>query len=162
MLIRAYRDSDIPAIARLYYWTVRTINARDYSPEQIAAWAPAIFEDSFWKNRFRRYRVFVAEDAGAVVGFAEFESTGHIDCFYVHHQRQSAGIGSALLRRIETEARELGLGRLFADVSVTARPFFEKKGFTVARRQEKFYGGCRFQQYLMEKYLAQPCGRKHG
>jgi hypothetical protein len=35
--VRPWRRSDVPAIARLYYETVHTVNARDYSPDQIQA-----------------------------------------------------------------------------------------------------------------------------
>ena len=39
MHIRPYRSSDCPALAELFYQTVHTVCARDYSPEQLDAWA---------------------------------------------------------------------------------------------------------------------------
>lgn len=39
MHIRPYRSSDCPALAELFYQTVHAVNARDYSPEQLDAWA---------------------------------------------------------------------------------------------------------------------------
>jgi putative acetyltransferase len=69
MPIRDVKRADVPQIARLYYETVRRVNARDYSPEQIQAWAPRLYSDAFWRRRLHPYRVFVAEHAGTVIGF---------------------------------------------------------------------------------------------
>jgi len=95
--IRKVKREDVAQISRLYYETVHRVNARDYSPEQIHAWTPRINPDAFWQRRFRRYRVLVAEEEDAVVGFAELAPTGDIDCFYVHHARQHCGIGATLM-----------------------------------------------------------------
>lgn len=153
MLIRTAKPADAPAIAHLYYDTVHTVNARDYSPAQIEAWAPRVYGDGFWRRRFKRYRVFVAVDEDAVVGFAEFDPSGAIDCFYVHHRWQGRGVGSALMRRVVAEARRCKTRRLSADVSLTARPFFEKQGFTVVRVQKKLYRNRAFKQFVMERRL---------
>lgn len=156
MLIRRVKRPDIPQIARLYYETVHRVNARDYTAEQIRAWAPRIYPDSFWQRRFRRYTVFVAQDEETIVGFAELSPTGEIDCFYVHHARQQKGIGATLMARIERQARSHGNARLQADVSITAEPFFRRMGFRVVRRQTKIYRNRSFEQAVMEKRLRRP------
>ena len=96
MFIRRVKRTDIPQISKLYYETVHRVNARDYSARQILAWAPRVYPDTFWQRRFRQYSVSVAEEDGVVVGFAELDRTGAIDCFYVHHARQHRGIGGRL------------------------------------------------------------------
>ena len=154
IVVRQYHPSDLAPIARLYYDTVHRINAADYSPEQIAAWAPTIYPEAYWRKRFARYRVFVAVRDGNIAGFAEFDPCGHIDCFYVHHACQRRGAGRALLRQIETETRAAEASRLHANVSTTARPFFVAMGFHVVREQTERYRGCDFQQFLMEKHLS--------
>jgi putative acetyltransferase len=104
-------------------------------------------------RRFRRYRVFVAEDAGGVIAFAELARDGAIDCFYVHHAHQGKGVGAALMARVEREARRQGNTRLVADVSLTAEPFFRRMGFRVVRRQVKIYRNRPFRQAVMEKRM---------
>ena len=153
MLIRRVKRFDIAQISRLYYETIHRVNARDYTPDQIRAWAPRAFPDAFWQRRFRRYAVFVAEDAESVVGFAELSATGAIDCFYVHHGAQHRGVGAALMARIERQARSRGNACLTADVSITAEPFFRRMGFRVIRRQMKLYRNRMFKQAAMEKRL---------
>ncbi|MBN2258512.1 MAG: GNAT family N-acetyltransferase [Anaerolineaceae bacterium] len=135
----------------LYYNTVHQVNTKDYTDAQINAWAPRVYSNAYWQRRFKRYTVYVAEENGVIAGFAEFEPTGHLDCFYVHHAWQRQGVGGLLLKRIEANARQPKITRLFADVSVTALPFFKAMGFRVVRKQKKIYRGQSFQQYVMEK-----------
>jgi putative acetyltransferase len=153
MLIRRIKRTDISQIARLYYETVHKVNARDYTAEQIRAWGPRVYPDAFWQRRLRRYAVFVAEEEGTVVGFAELARRGEIDCFYVHHAHQRRGVGAALMGRIERAARSRGHPRLNADVSITAEPFFRRMEFRVVRRQIKIYRNRAFKQAAMEKRL---------
>ncbi len=153
MLIRRVKRTDIPQISRLYYETIHRVNARDYTAEQIRSWAPRIYPDFFWQRRLRRYNVFVADEDEAVIGFAELSPTGGIDGFYVHHARQQEGVGTALMARLEREARSRGNARLHADVSITAEPFFRRMGFRIVRQQTKIYRNRAFQQAVMEKRL---------
>ncbi len=154
--IREYNDGDISAIAQLYYNTVHRINGRDDTPAQIEAWAPEIYPDCFWQGRFANYHVVVAEiasiDRSELAGFAELDpDTGHIDCFYVHHAWQGCGVGKAMKAQVEAIARSYELQRLYAEVSVTAMPFFLSQGFAIAAARSKHYRGETFAQFLMEK-----------
>ena len=97
MLVRTLRVGDIPGISRLYYDTIHHINSDDYTREQVDAWAPAVPDVDFWKERFKKYRVYVAEEDKYVVGFTELAATGHIDCFFVHHEWQRRGVGTCLI-----------------------------------------------------------------
>lgn len=153
MVIRDVQLSDLAEISRLFYETVHHVNAQDYSAEQLDAWAPRVYAPSYWQERFKNIQVYIAEDQGQVVGFAELETTGHIDCFYVHHQMQRCAVGTHLMAQIELDARSKLLPRLFAEVSLTARPFFERQGFEVVRQQERLYRGMEFKQFLMAKQL---------
>ena len=39
MILRPYRPSDLRELAELFYDTVHTVNAGDYTAEQLDAWA---------------------------------------------------------------------------------------------------------------------------
>jgi len=153
MRIRPVARRDVPQISLLYFETVHRVNANDYGPDRIRAWAPRIYSDAFWVRRFRKFRFLVADDHGVVVGFAELGHTGEIDCFYVHHSDQNVGISSMLLARIQREALRSGALRLRADVSSSAEPFFRRRGFKVVRRQIKIFRNRPFKQAVMEKRL---------
>lgn len=153
MLIRSHRNSDIPGITRLYYDTIHLVNANDYTLEQLDAWAPTVPDVSFWKARLKKYRVYVAEEDKCVVGFTELDTTGHIDCFFVHHEWQRRGVGSRLMQRVvATAGREL-IPRLFAEVSITAVPFFRSQGFVVVKENEAIRQNVKLKQFAMERWL---------
>ena len=153
MKIREFKDKDIPQISKLYFNTVRKINSKDYSREHVETWAPEIYDDSFWSRRFDNYTVLVAEDADIILGFCELQYPGHIDCFYVHHQWQRKGVGTQLLKSVESIAEKSSFKRLFADVSITARPFFSEMGFETVSVINKKYSELNFKLYFMEMYL---------
>lgn len=152
--IRPWRPTDLEAIAELYYNTVRHVNARDYSARQIEAWAPEVESIAYWRKRFETREAYVAVEDGEVAGFAELGGHGHVDCLYVHHHRQGRGIGRALLQHLELHARGHSVPQLHTEVSVTAKPFFERMGFQLERERRRRYRGCRFRLFLMFKPLA--------
>ena len=106
-----------------------------------------------WNDRLKKTNPFVAEEHGQLIGFAELEKTGHIDCFYSAHDWQGKGVGSALLRAIEREAINQGISRLFAEASITAKGFFENKGFTVEGEQTTSLRGEQFISYVVSKCI---------
>lgn len=154
MLIRSHRNGDVPGISRLYYDTIHLINSRDYTSEQVDAWAPVVPDVSFWKERLKKYRVYVAEEDECIVGFTELDTTGHIDCFFVHHQWQRRGIGTRLMERVVATAGKEQMPRLFAEVSITAAPFFRERGFVVVRENETIRRDVKLKQFAMERWLA--------
>ena len=82
---------------------------------------------------------------------AEIEADGFIDFFYVHPKWQGRGIGKALLATLETEAARLGVGMIFADVSVTAKSFFLARGFRVTEAKSNIIQGHPAPNFSMEK-----------
>jgi putative acetyltransferase len=152
--IRRYQDEDAEFISKIFYHTIHKINAKDYTKEQIDAWAPwsSVQDYSGWKQKLQQIKPYVAMINDRVVGFAEFEPNGHIDCFYVHHEFQGCGVGSALMAAIDKESMNKSLSHVYAEVSITAKPFFERKGFNVVKQQSVTIRGVTLINYVMEKY----------
>ena len=59
-LIRKYQASDCAELAELFYTTVHTANAKDYSKEQLDAWAPLTRNLKEWNRSFEKHISFVA------------------------------------------------------------------------------------------------------
>ncbi|HET7270167.1 MAG TPA: GNAT family N-acetyltransferase, partial [Rubrobacter sp.] len=135
--IRDATTRDAAAIADIFYHTVLNVNVRDYSGAQVDAWAGSAPEPGKWEERIAagERQTFVAVQGERLLGFAEFEGDGHIDTLYVHHESQGCGIASRLLDRIESEAQLLGVARLYTEASITARPFFQRRGFSIVTPQ---------------------------
>jgi N-acetylglutamate synthase-like GNAT family acetyltransferase len=155
MIIRRAAKSDAHEIRHLFYGTVHSVCSRDYSQEQVNAWAPTERDAARWAQRQETRLVFVAERRRQLIGFAELEPSGHIDGFYVHKDFQHRGAGTALMIYIAQAAEERGISRLYAEVSITARPFFARHGFIILKAQEVVHRGVPFLNYRMERSLPQ-------
>lgn len=150
--IRPFRTEDSAALGRLFYDTIHAINARDYSPAQVAAWAPSVPSPDWVSSRAVTRVVCVAEDATGPLGFCELRpAAAYVDCLYTRHDAQGRGVATALLQAIESEARALGLTRLLTEASITARPFFERRGFRLLGRQQVERNGVKLTTFRMEK-----------
>lgn|GEM_PF-56318 len=151
--LRDYRSEDAPALAQLFYDSVHHAAADEYTPAQRAAWAPKVPDKDWIHSRMSACVTFIVTQGSVISGFANLEQSGLIDMFYVHADRQRLGVGRLLYRRIEGAARNMGLPRLTADVSITARPFFESMGFTVITPQTITLDSVELSNFVMEKPL---------
>ncbi|MDR5753647.1 MULTISPECIES: GNAT family N-acetyltransferase [unclassified Caballeronia] len=150
--VRPYRPSDLDAIIDLFLRSVREVAARDYDRWQVDAWAQADRDE--WSVKRMSRPTWVAMSGTSLAGFADLESDGHLDMMFVHPAHQGAGVASALLAQVEASARERGIARLHAEASITARPFFERRGFRVIAAQVVHVRGADFKNFRMEKTLS--------
>ncbi|PMG42391.1 GNAT family N-acetyltransferase [Vibrio lentus] len=151
--IRNYQPNDNKALWEIYFHTVRNINVRDYSQEQVEAWAPSNFDSELWQKCLHRIQPFVAEFDGRVVGYTDLQPNGLIDHFFCHHEYQGKGVGRALMEHVFQIGSVRGVSRYFSEVSITARPFYENFGFTVVNEQEVEMRGVKLTNYVMEKVV---------
>lgn len=155
MKLRRFQASDADQIAQLFHDTIRTVNLGDYSEEQVKAWAPDDIYFRDWVAKCTTKHTLVAEyDGGVITGFAELDDDGHIDCFYCHKDYQGQGIGQILCNGIEKEAQNRGFARLFVEASITAKPFFQKMGFSIIEEQSVKNRGEQLTNFRMEKILS--------
>ena len=147
MYIREYKPSDIGEIAQLFYDTVHTVNAADYTEEQLSAWADGNIDLSAWDRSLSEHFSVIAVEDGIIVGFGDIDRTGYLDRLYVHKDYQKRGIASAICDRLEAEAH----GSITVHASITAKPFFEKRGYETVKAQEVERKGVLLRNYVMEK-----------
>ena len=147
MRIRPYRPLDCNGMARLFYDTVHTVNAAHYTPRQLDAWADGKVDLEAWDRSFREHFTLVAEEAGVLVGFGDITAGGYLDRLYVHHLHQRRGVATALCDRLEGAVE----GPVTTHASITARPFFEKRGYRLVKEQQVERRGVLLTNFVMEK-----------
>ncbi len=152
--LRPYRDDDTPALIALFRETIHSVNRRDYSPAQLAAWAPAEIDAAVWADRQAENDTLLAEIDGATVGFAELTAEGHLHMLFVHKDHQGEGIASALLTAMEDRAHATGQSEITTDASLTAQPFFQRQGFRRLAEQEVERNGQTLRNCRMAKTLS--------
>ncbi len=147
MIIREYKPSDCEKLANLFYDTVHSINSKDYSKEQLDAWTGGIDLDR-WNKSFLVHYTLVAVEAENIVGFGDIDKSGYLDRLYVHKNYQGMGIATAICDRLENKVT----GRIMVHASVTAKSFFEKRGYTVLKEQQVQRQRAMLTNFVMEKY----------
>ena len=148
MTIRPYQSEDCGELARLFYETVHTVNAADYTPEQLDAWATGKKPLDTWDRSFRANTTLVAEAGGQIVGFADMDDGGYLDHLFVHRDFQRRGVATALCEALEAGCSCL---RYTTHASITARPFFQNRGYRVVREQQVDCRGVLLTNFVMEK-----------
>lgn len=143
MTLRPYRSEDCPALAALFYDTVHTVNARDYTPEQLDAWADGQVDLAAWDASFLAHTTLVAEAEGIIVGFADLADDGYLDRLYVHKDWQGRGVATALYDALP--------GAKLTHASLTARPFFEQRGWQVVKEQQVERRGVLLTNFVMKR-----------
>ncbi|GEM_PF-81605 len=130
--------SDASELRDLFRETVLTINKRDYSQAEVEDWASCGNDLSRIKEMIRTHYFIVATNRQAqIVGFSSITTQGYLHSMFVHKDFQGKGIATMLLNEIEQHATATGIKRITSEVSLTARPFFEKRGYIVEKEQKR-------------------------
>ena len=126
------------------------MNAQDYTQEQLDAWATGEVDLQAWNESFLAHKTIIAVENGEIVGFGDMDERGYLDRLYVHKDYQRQGIASAICDELERFAA----GKTFTThASITAKPFFQHRGYCVVRKQEVIRRGVALTNFVMEKQL---------
>lgn len=150
MLLRPYRPADCPHLAQLFYETVHSVNARDYTPAQLDAWATGQVDLEEWNASFLAHFTLVAQEGTQITGFGDIDASGYLDRLYVHKDFQGLGTASAICDALE---RHYPVPSITTHASLTARPFFSRRGYRTIRRRTVERRGVLLDNFLMEKRL---------
>lgn len=150
MNLRNYKPEDCAELADLFFQTVHTINRKDYTEEQVNVWASGKVDLASWNASFLEHHTVVAEEDGDIIGFGDITEDGYLDRLYVHHAHQGRGIATALCDALEQSVSASGIT---THASITARGFFEKRGYRVCKEQQVERSGIFLTNYVMEREL---------
>lgn len=153
MQIRRFKNGDEIPLYKVFFSSVHVIAARDYTIEQIKAWAPVNADLDVWSILMKNLNPFVVELNDEIVGYADIQPSGYMDHFYVSGAYPRQKIGSHLMNRILEEAHLMGVCELTSNVSKTAEPFFKLHGFHVEERRFPVRHGIMLQNALMRKKM---------
>ena len=106
-----------------------------------------------WRNSLSAHYALVAEEGGKIVGFGDIDGTGYLDRLYAAADFQRRGVGSALADALEKYAFERGAEKISTYASLTAKPFFEERGYVAEARRSVERRGVRLTNFSMTKYF---------
>lgn len=147
MIIRKYQASDCKELADLFYNTVHIVNAKDYTKEQLNVWATKQVDLEKWNKSLQEHFSVVALDNETIIGFGDIDKTGYLDRLFVHANYQKKGIATCLCNQLEQAVQ----GDITTHASITAKPFFEKRGYKLVKEQQIERQGIFLTNYVMIK-----------
>ena len=154
MKIRLYKINDLEKIMSLYYDTVHSINANDYTEEQLDAMAPGKPNVYHWETQLNKNHTLVAVDnQDTIIGFGNIGQTGFLDRLYVDKDHVREGIATKLVNELENYARKKGNERINTISTSSSLPFFESLGYVMLEEYVNEMRGVRIVRYIMEKTL---------
>lgn len=148
MFIREYTSSDCKQLAELFYQTVHVVNAKDYTNKQLDVWATGYVDLKEWNKLFLEHNTLVAIENSIIVGFGDIDKSGYLDRLYVHKDYQGQGIATAICNKLEQSVKAC---KIVTHASITAKPFFERRGYRVIKEQQVIREGIALANYVMEK-----------
>ena len=151
MIIRTAIESDIPALAELYHYSVRHIAPQLYCPEQVKVWAAFSTDRESFSRFILEATTFIAEENNLILGFGGITVEGHLTSLYVRGDYNRKGVGSKLLTEILEYARIHQCTRIYGEASEFSKPLFEKFAFETYGEEEVEKNGILFHRYLMQR-----------
>lgn len=148
MLRRRYGTLNCKYLSELFYNTVHSINAKDYTEEQLNVWATGSVDLEKWNQSLLSHFSVVAVEDEIIVGFGDIDTTGYLDRLFVHKDYQYQGIATAICDKLECI---FDVDKITTHASITAKPFFEKRGYKVIKKQNVEKNGVLLQNFVMEK-----------
>ncbi len=150
--LRTYEEADLTEIGQLFYDTVHTVNAKDYSKEALDAWASGNIDEVKWHQSLLSHYSIIAKLNDKIVGFGDVEGN-YLDRLYVHKDYQNRGVGRAIAERLEDYAKQNKETTVTTYASLTARPFFEKRGYLIIEEQQVKRNDALLKRFRMVKEL---------
>lgn len=153
MKVRKYKTDDCFVLAELFYNTVHIINSVDYSKKQLDVWATGNVNIPDWDKSFSEHNTVIAEIDSNIVGFGDMDDNGYIDRLYIHSDYQRQGIATAIVNKLEQQAKIRGISLFTTHASITAKPFFEQRGYHIVCENKVVRSGVELTNFIMEKEI---------
>lgn len=151
--LRPYEAADLEALVETFTDSVHALARPFYDDAQRAAWAPEQADLEEWRARLGTTKVLLAEEDGKLAGFIGYSSDGYVALLYTASHAARRGVATQLYANVEAEWRAAGVVRAYSEVSLAARPFFERHGFTVVEEERVERRGRTFTRFRMSKEL---------
>lgn len=152
--VRTLTKEDIPEMREMFQATVLNVNSKDYTKEEVEDWASCGDSDEHMEELLSANHYIAAlDEQGKIIGFSSMNTEGYLHSMFVHKDWQRKGVATLLLSEVEKMAKEYGVPGITSEVSLTARDFFENKGYEVIKVQKHRANKLELTNFVMRKRL---------
>lgn len=151
MKIRELKSSDARRASYLIRKTIRECLPGYYSEEVIEALSRTNTPKSLLKRAESR-QYFVAEENNVLAGIMGLQGN-EVKTSFVNPRFQGRGVGSKLLEKVESLAKQRGIKELRVLSSIGAEDFYKRMGFKRIKKTKSRVQNLEFTDILMRKVL---------
>ena len=143
-LIRLATEVDVPTMYSIHTSSIHECCSTHYTSEEIADWIERQSPHKYM-SFVQQQSVYVAEELGEVVGFAQLglgedERSGEVKALYVSPSATRRGVGSLLLSFLEQQALSRGWTVLVVNSTMNAVDFYTSQGFAAVGNAQHTVG----------------------
>jgi putative acetyltransferase len=147
--IKKAKLSDLNEILSLFEQTIIHTCKNDYNEDQLRVWMSSSRNRDKWKTSITEEYFIVATNNDKIVGFSSLKNGNYLNFMYVHKNFTKKGIANLMFNHLKEKSKELSDDIITAYVSITAKPFFLKKGFKVDKENRNILNGVEIINYRM-------------
>jgi putative acetyltransferase len=125
---------DQTLLAEIFVASIMELGEDWYDEDELTAWASAAEDVADFGQRLSPLLTLIATNDGEPAGFVSLKDNTKIHMLYVAPEHAGQGIGTALVKAVETIATHRGAKSLEVDASDMAKRLFEKLGYVAQRR----------------------------
>lgn len=152
--IRQLEEKDIHDMQNLFHSTVLNVNIKNYTKEEVEDWASCGDDMEHWKEiLFNNQFIGAFNEQGCLIGYSSINKNGYMHSMFVNKDWQGKSVATQLLSEVEKIAKQYKVKEITSEVSKTARPFFEHKGYAVECEQKQQANRLKLTNYKMRKVL---------
>lgn len=129
-LIRRARKLDSAGVIIAHRKSIKELCSKDYSTDQISAWADRDFKESVWHELMETNHIWVIDDGKEIQGFCDLSlKNKEIRGLYLTPEVKGKGLGKIMLNKALNLARSRGVKDLKLSSTITAADFYRSQGF---------------------------------
>jgi putative acetyltransferase len=133
-IIRSLAENDLAVFRNVVARSIYELCAGSYSNQELDAWFHQYPADTIYRSWIETRVLLVAVVDDQVVGFAQFHpERAVIEAMHVLPEFCRRGIGTKLVKELETQASQKGLDSLDVEASTNAEQFYLQCGYTKIR-----------------------------
>lgn len=131
IIFRFGEQNDISQLNEVQSESITVLCRSHYTSREIKALVLNVKPYQYWISHgiFSGFFVLIAEIDNRIVGFSSLDGEGVINGLYVLPKYSGRGIGSKLLARVESIAKQKNLKFMSVTASLNAQPFYERCGY---------------------------------
>ncbi len=148
--LKPLKKGDFGSVREVYGDSIRSQGELFYTKDQIHAWEALVLLPGFFDQTLEKGKGWLSFEKAEIAAFAVRYPMNRLALLYCRGNFSRHGHSTALLQKLENEARDEGRKSLYTEASLFSYPLLLKRGWHVLELETIKIGGVYFERYRMK------------